>query len=103
MFTRLAGAFAVAFGGQAAIRGDKLYVGVCWSKKNGTGAMIGGPSGFVIILDKDVGVNVVAGMIRGLQSMGGQLMSAATSLVKRHLIFSMVGLSLPSIGATIVP
>lgn len=42
-----------AFGGQAAIRGDKLYVGVCWSKKNGTGAMIGGPSGFVIILDKD--------------------------------------------------
>ncbi len=42
-----------AYCGQAAVHGDKLYVGACWSKKDGTGPKVGGASGFVIILDKN--------------------------------------------------
>jgi len=47
----------------------------------------------------DVGVNVVAGMIRGLQSMGGSLRSAATSLVADNIpgpVRSLLGISSPS-------
>ncbi|MHC4994552.1 MAG: NHL repeat-containing protein [Planctomycetota bacterium] len=41
-----------AFGGQAVVQGDNLYVGVCWSKENGTGKKLK-ESGFVAILDKN--------------------------------------------------
>jgi hypothetical protein len=41
-----------AFGGQAVVHGENLYVGVCWSKKDGTGKRLSN-SGFVAILDKD--------------------------------------------------
>ena len=41
-----------AYGGQAVVHGDNLYVGVCWSKQGGTGKKLNG-SGFVAILDKD--------------------------------------------------
>jgi hypothetical protein len=41
-----------AFGGQALQHGEHLYVGVCWSKKNGTGRKQNN-SGFVAILDKN--------------------------------------------------
>ncbi|WDE98813.1 6-bladed beta-propeller [Lentisphaera profundi] len=41
-----------AFGGQAVVHGENLYVGVCWSKKDGTGKKLN-ESGFVAILDKD--------------------------------------------------
>ncbi|EDM25696.1 Twin-arginine translocation pathway signal [Lentisphaera araneosa HTCC2155] len=41
-----------AYGGQAVVHGNKLYVGVCWSKENGTGKKLK-QSGFVAILDKN--------------------------------------------------
>jgi len=41
-----------AFGGQAVVHGENLYVGVCWSKKNGTGKRLPN-SGFVAILNKN--------------------------------------------------
>ena len=41
-----------AYGGQALVHGENLYVGVCWSKKDGTGKKLK-ESGFVAILDKD--------------------------------------------------
>lgn len=47
----------------------------------------------------DVGVNVVAGMIRGLQSMAGSLRSAATSLVADNIpgpVRDLLGISSPS-------
>lgn len=41
-----------AYGGQAVVHGDNLYVGVCWSKEDGTGKKLK-ESGFVAILDKN--------------------------------------------------
>ncbi len=41
-----------AYGGQAVVHGGNLYVGVCWSKENGTGKKLK-QSGFVAILDKN--------------------------------------------------
>lgn len=41
-----------AFGGQAVQQGENLYIGVCWSKENGTGKKLPN-SGFVLVLDKD--------------------------------------------------
>ena len=41
-----------AFGGQAVVHDDKLYVGVCWSKENGKGKRLKN-SGFVAILGKE--------------------------------------------------
>ena len=41
-----------AFGGQAVVAGENLYVGVCWSKKDGPGKRLPN-SGFVLIMDKD--------------------------------------------------
>lgn len=41
-----------AFGGQAVVHGENLYVGVCWSKEKGQGARLNN-SGFIAILDKN--------------------------------------------------
>lgn len=41
-----------AYGGQAVVHGKNLYVGVCWSKENGTGKRLSN-SGFVAILDEN--------------------------------------------------
>ena len=41
-----------AYGGQAVVQGENLYVGVCWSKKDGTGKKMKN-SGFVIVIDKN--------------------------------------------------
>lgn len=40
-----------AFAGQACFRGDKIYLGVCWSKQDGTGIRLNN-SGFVLVLDR---------------------------------------------------
>lgn len=41
-----------AFGGQAVVHGENLYVSVCWSKEKGQGARLNN-SGFIAILDKN--------------------------------------------------
>ena len=43
--------FPGAYVGQAFFRGDKIYVGVCWSKKDGVGKKQNN-SGFVMVLDR---------------------------------------------------
>ena len=43
--------FPGAYVGQAFFRGDKIYIGVCWSKKDGIGKRQGN-SGFVLVLDR---------------------------------------------------
>lgn len=43
--------FPGAYVGQALFRGDKIYLGVCWSKKDGIGKRLGN-SGFVLVLDR---------------------------------------------------
>lgn len=42
--------FPGAFVGQAFFRGDKIYLGVCWSRQDGVGRRLGN-SGFVLVLD----------------------------------------------------
>lgn len=37
--------------GQAVFRGDKIYIGVCWSKENGVGKRLNN-SGFLLVLDR---------------------------------------------------
>ena len=43
--------FPGAYVGQACFQDDKIYIGVCWSKENGTGNRLNN-SGFVLVLDR---------------------------------------------------
>ena len=43
--------FPGAYVGQAFFQGDKIYIGVCWSKKDGVGKRLN-QSGFVLVLDR---------------------------------------------------
>lgn len=43
--------FPGSFVGQAVFRGDKIYLGVCWSKKDGVGKRLGN-SGYLLVLDR---------------------------------------------------
>ncbi len=43
--------FPGAYAGQAFFQGDKIYLGVCWSKQDGTGKRLNN-SGFVLVLDR---------------------------------------------------
>lgn len=43
--------FPGAYVGQACFQGNKIYIGVCWSKENGTGNRMNN-SGFVLVLDR---------------------------------------------------
>ncbi|MBX2850433.1 MAG: hypothetical protein KTR15_01660 [Phycisphaeraceae bacterium] len=43
--------FPGAYVGQACFQGDKIYIGVCWSKQDGTGKRLNN-SGFVLVLDR---------------------------------------------------